>query len=107
MKKLVQDKGESAMTKNLNEKLDETLAADFGEDYQAKHKAIRNIKHEMFDNLHDTQKEAIMETFKAMRPLLASYSEFIDPNFSEIRDLDSAFWRLYHAFSLEGVGSDD
>ena len=88
------------MSKNLKQNLDQAMNADYGDDYQARHDAIKAAKRALFNDMHDVQKEAIMAICEANRSILQCYHDMHHPSFDDVVNLDGAFWKLLNAFEV-------
>ena len=88
------------MTKqNLKQNLDQAINSDY-EDHALKYQAIKDARRALFDDMHESQKEAIKAICEASRSLLQCYHEMYHPSFDDIVKFDSAFWQLLSAFEV-------
>lgn len=95
------------MTKqNLKQNLENAIAADFGDDHSAKYNAVKEARRALLDDMHESQKEAVMNIYKAVNSLMFSYHELCHPHYDDIVNLDSALWGLRNAFCI-GHPHDD
>lgn len=100
MKKLVRVRKGKAMTKkNLKENLDLAIASDY-EDHALKYEAIKDARRALFNDMHESQQEAIKAICEASKALLQCYHEMYHPSFDDIVKFDGAFWQLLSAFEV-------
>ena len=87
------------MPKNLKENLDLAIASEY-EDHGAKYEAIKAARRALFEDMHESQKEAIKAICEASKTLLQCYHEMYHPSFDDVVKFDSAFWQLLSAFEV-------
>ena len=94
--------GVNKMTKktDLKTKLDEALAADFADDWQARQEAVTKAKRDLFDALHPDQQAAINEALEALAEVTNAYRELYHPSFDDVVKLDASMSSLIAAFSI-------
>lgn len=87
------------MSKNLKQNLDLALTSEY-EDHVAKFHAVKAAKRALFDDMHESQKEAIKNICEAGKAVLECYTGLYHPSFDDIVKLDKAFWELLGAFEV-------
>lgn len=87
--------------KTIAQRLDETMAKDYGEDYIGKHNDINALKTEQVQALHKSQQEALEELNEAFAALLNSYRCLVHPTFDEVVRADNSYHAFCGAFNLE------
>lgn len=87
------------MSKNLKQNLDLAIASEY-DDHTTKYEAIKAARRALFDDMHESQKEAIKAICDASKAILQCYHEMYHPSFDDIVKFDSAFWQLLSAFEV-------
>ena len=87
--------------KTIAQRLDETMAKDYGEDYIGKHTDINALRTEQVQALHKSQQEALEQINTALADLLNSYRCLAHPTLDEVVKADDSYHAFCGAFNLD------